>query len=608
MTRFRNIQLLIITYAAALALQSCRDGNPGNAAVTDAPEGPVSQAPNETALFVDIAAESGLRFVHCNGMSGQLYFIEPVGPGGALADLDNDGDLDVYLVQGGPLVPPGASPSDVAGICSQATPGGGRVFRNDLETDDRGQPRIRFTDVTAESGLAATGYGMGVAAGDFDNDGRIDLYLTSFGHNHLWRNVSDERGIRFVDVTTEADVDDPRWSTSAAFLDVDGDGLLDLFVANYVDFTLEAHRPCRSAGGRQDYCGPASYNGETDRLFRNRGDGTFDDVSGHAGLLSEPSSGLGAVGADFDLDGRLDVYVANDLRRNVLWRNLGSDDRGPRFENIALESGCAVSAVGHSQASMGVVAGDIDGDGDDDLFMTHLSADTNTLYVNDGHAVFDDRSASSGLGTASFSTTGFGTALFDVDRDGVLDVIVMNGAVKAIEAQARAGDALPLKEPNQLFRGLGDGTFEEISDAAGPEFTRLEVSRGVAVGDIDNDGRSDLLITNNHGPARLLRNQSPDRHGWLGLRLLTRDGRRDALGARVEVVRADGTVLHRRVATDGSYLSASDPRLLVGLGATAANVSARVTWPDGVVERWDGLAPGEYYTLQAGTGRTIPEV
>lgn len=586
---------------ALLILSACsREQVPeGHAVVGDTPR---QESHAVDPPFVDIAAQVGIDFVHWNGMTGQGYFVEPVGSGGALIDLDNDGDLDVYLVQGRLLSPPGET---LKPIFPSPKHGGGRVYRNDLRIDASGRPHLSFTDATEESGLEADGYGMGVAAGDFDNDGRIDLYLTNFGSNQLWRNVSGDGHIRFENVTAKAGVDDPLWSTSASFADLNGDGWLDLFVANYLDFTLENHRACRSPGGRQDYCGPQSYNGEPDHLFLNRRDGTFADITGPAGLAEAASSGLGVVAADFDQDGRIDLYVANDQRRNFLWRNLGNKDGEPHFQNIALESGAAVSMDGRSQASMGVVAGDIDNDGDDDLFMTHLNADTNTLYLNDGRGVFEDRSAATGLGAPSLAYTGFGTALLDLDNDGWLDVVVANGAVRVIEAQARAGDPYPLKQANQLFRNRGDGTFADVSGQAGLEFARLEVSRGIAAGDVDNDGKPDLLLSNNNGPARLLHNASKDGNAWIGLRVLTRSGR-DAFGARVAVVRRDGSTLWRRVASDGSYLSASDPRVLVGLGKDPEIHLVRVRWPEGKVETWTGLEAGRFHTLVAGQGEPEP--
>lgn len=576
----------------ALLVFGCSDGSDRDA-LPVAPEAG-RPAPGEHVRLVDVAPETGLNFIHDNGMGGELYFIEPVGSGGALADFDNDGDLDVLLVQGQKLPP--AEAND--GLRSQ-------VFRNELIGSGGASGGLRFTDVTESSGLAATGYGMGVATGDIDNDGRIDVYLTNFGANKLWRNVSDAAGIRFEDVTERSGAGDSRWSTSASFADLDADGLLDLYVANYVDFRFENHRTCRTPGGRPNYCGPQSYQGEPDSLFRNLGAMRFADISGPAGILGSPSSGLGVVAADFDLDGFQDVYVANDLEPNFLWRNLGQDPA--RFEDTALISGSAVAMDGRAQASMGLVAGDIDNDGDDDLFMTHLRADSNTLYLNDGAAGFMDASFSSGLGAPSLAVTGFGTVLIDLDNGGWLDIVAANGAVAIIEEQARQGSPYPLAEPNLVFYNRGGGDFVDITESAGGELTALEVSRGLAVGDVDNDGRSDILLTNNNGPARLLMNRTPGDNRWLGLRLLTAGGVRDALGAQVTVIMSDGRRLSRRAATDGSYVSASDPRVLVGLGPDADPVSVQVRWPGGDQEHWQGLETDRYHSLEAGTGMPFLE-
>lgn len=527
-------------------------------------------------------------------MAGDLYFVEPVGAGGGLADLDDDGDLDLILIQGAPLHAEGSMPKPLFDPPAQP---GTRVYRNDLQTDADGRAYPRFVDVTDASGLRALGYGMGLATGDYDNDGRIDLYLTAFGNNQLWRNVSHAGAIAFEDVTAAAGVDDPRWSTSASFVDLDGDGWLDLYVANYVDFSIASHRPCRSGSGRPDYCGPNAYDGAADRLFRNRGDGRFEDISRASGIAAAQSSGLGVVTADLDRDGRIDIYVANDLRRNLLWRNLASPNGQLSFEDTALLSGSAVSMDGRAQASMGIVAGDVDGDGDDDLFMTHLSGDHNTLYRNDGRGAFIDASMNTGMAAPSMPHTGFGTVLIDVDNDGALDVVVANGEVRVIETQVLAGDPLPLKQTNQLLINDGAGRFEDVSTQAGIEFSRLEVSRAFALGDVDNDGRSDLLLTNNSGPARLLLNRSTSGHHWLGLRVLTAEGR-DALGLRIGVRHPDGTWVWRRVATDGSYLAANDPRVLVGLGSSDAPVEVHAIMPGGSRWVWPELAIDRYHTLR----------
>lgn len=542
-------------------------------------------------------------------MTGEHYFVEPVGPGGALFDADGDGDLDVYLVQGSLLNPTGGDRSVSQSIFPPPRKPGGRLYRNDLSISADGTRQVHFTDVTEGSGLNAIGYGMGVATGDIDNDGRMDLYLTNFGPNQLWRNVSVAGKIRFTDVTADSDgMDDMRWSTSASFADFDRDGWLDLVAVNYVKFRLENHKSCRSPGGRPDYCGPQAYDGESDKLFRNRGDGRFVDVTGAAGMLESPSSSLGVVVSDLDADGWPDIYVANDLRRNFLWRNEAAGDAAakqvaPRFTNEGLERGVAVSMLGRSQASMGVVAADLDSDGDVDLFMTHLSGDTNTTYINDGRGFFDDDSAGSGLATPSLGLTGFGVANLDYDNDGWMDIMVANGEVRAIESEALDGNPYPLRQPNQLFHNRG-GKFIEVSGKAGSVFGLSEVSRGLAVGDVDNDGLSDILVFNNSGPVRLLHNRSLEGNAWLGLRLLLRKGGRDAIGATVKVVLPDGRVLWRRAATDGSYLSAGDPRILVGLGKKHEPVSVAVTWPDGGKEEWRSLTPDRYHTLVAGQGES----
>lgn len=580
----------------ALALAACAPSPPESNATATPKAFDTHAATDPNLLFEDRAEATGLDFVHWNGMTDGHYIVEVVGAGGGLADLDGDGDLDIILVQGAELNSPGKAATQAAPVFQPPAHPGTRIYRNDLQSAADGQLTPVFVDVTEASGLKALGYGMGLASGDYDNDGRIDLYLSNFGSNELWRNVSHEDQIAFENVTATAGVDDPRWSTSASFVDINGDGWLDLYVANYTDFTIARHRACRSASGRPDYCGPNAYAGVADSLFLNQGNGHFRDISAASGIAAEPSSGLGVVAADLDSDGLVDLYVANDLRRNLLWRNLGTKDGIPRFEDIALFSGTAVSMEGRAQASMGIVAGDIDGDGDDDLFMTHLSGDTNTLYLNDGHGAFVDASAGSGMAAPSVPQTGFGTVLIDIDNDGTQDAVVANGEVRVIETQAQADDPLPLKQTNQMFLNDGKGRFVDVSARAGDEFQRLEVSRAFALGDVDNDGRSDLLLTNNGGRARLLMNRSNAANHWIGLRVLSPQGR-DALGVRIAVERTPGNWMWRRVATDGSYLAANDPRVLVGLGADAGPVNVRALLADGREQVWTRLPVDRYHTL-----------
>ncbi len=571
---------------------------------------PAEDGARSVPLFVEAAAETGLDFTHWNGMSGELYYAEMMGSGAALFDIDNDGDLDVYLVQGNFLGPEGLDPADATFPPPGPLPLSDRLFRNDLSVAGDGRRRLRFTDVTEASGIRATGYGMGATAADFDNDGWTDLYVTNLGRNQLYRNRGDGT---FEDVTENAGAGVERWSVPAVAFDVDRDGWLDLFVGNYVEFSPAANKRCTDELGMANYCGPLAFAPEPDVLLHSRGGGadgrvTFEDVSLEAGILAEYGGCLGAVAADFDGDAWLDLYVANDGMPNQLWINQGEASVAPEarkrriFENQALLAGAAVSGQGHPQASMGVAAADFDGDGDEDLFLSHLASETNTVYVNDGRGAFEDRSAATGLGAPSLPMTGFGTAWLDYDNDGRLDQLTVNGAVKVIKAQALAGDPLPLHQRNQLFRNRGDGTFEDVTDAAGPAFELSEVSRGAAFGDVDNDGDTDVVISNNSGPARLLLNQVGQDRRWLGLRLVARG--RDAPGARAGVFRRDGSVLWRRVGATASYASSSDPRLLFGLGGDAAVTQIVVEWPDGRNERWapETVPPDAYTTLRQGSG------
>nr|VFK44601.1 MAG: Repeat domain-containing protein [Candidatus Kentron sp. SD]VFK49541.1 MAG: Repeat domain-containing protein [Candidatus Kentron sp. SD]VFK80872.1 MAG: Repeat domain-containing protein [Candidatus Kentron sp. SD] len=554
-------------------------------------------------IFSEIAKESGLDFIHFGGISGEYYFSEILGAGGALFDYDQDGDLDVYLVQShAPACK--SAPNSTKSLCPNVTDYKGgipqdRLYRNDLMVTKAGEPKIRFTDVTKASRIRATGYGMGVATGDFDNDGWPDLYVTNYGSNQLLRNNGDGT---FQDITQQAGVDESRWSVSASFLDFDRDGWLDLFVGNYVDFSLENHQPCYAPDGSRDYCSPLTFRAIPCRLFRNRGDGTFEDVSGKSGILKEEAGALGVVNADFNGDGWPDIYVGNDGRPNQLWIN----QKDGTFLNESFLAGTAVNMDGAAEASMGVDAGDFDNDGDEDLFMTHLLEETNTLYVNDGAGWFQDRSVATGVAVPSQGRTAFGAAWVDVDNDSKLDLIIVNGDVKTIPELAAQGDPLPYHQPNQLLINTGNGKFQDISARAGPAFAFSEISRGAAFGDIDNDGDIDVLVTNNSGPVRLLRNDTDAHNHWLGIRLVDKAGR-DALGGRVEIRRPGAPTLWRRARTDGSYASANDPRILVGLGRLSKARVARVFWPDGHVEEWRAMEGGppmvdRYLTLRKGTG------
>jgi hypothetical protein len=447
---------------------------------------------------------------------------------------------------------------------------------------------------------------MGVAAGDADNDGFVDIYRTGLSGAVLLHNNGDGT---FTDVTAKTRVGNPGgWGVSAAFVDYDRDGWLDLYVGNYLLYTIAGDIDCLSVTGQHDYCPPNSYRAQTDRLYHNRGDGTFDDVTSRALVGGADGPALGVSTADFDGDGWIDIYVGNDGQPNQLWIN----QKNGTFKDTAFLSGAAVNGQGNSEASMGIDAGDFDNDGDEDVFITNWLAQMNILYVNMGGGVFEDRKAASGLGPPSLAKTGFGAAWLDYDNDSWLDLFTANGSVSIVEAQARAKDPFPLKMSNQLYRNLGNGRFEDVSARAGAPFTLSEVNRGAAFGDIDNDGDVDVLVGTAAGPTRLLINNVGNKSHWFGVRLaqpVTSNANagaprlRDALGAKIVVTRQSGPALVRRARSDGSYASANDPRVLVGLGASAAPVKVQVMWPDGRTEDWPDIAIDRWTTLTEGTAK-----
>jgi enediyne biosynthesis protein E4 len=532
-------------------------------------------------LFLEVAEQTGLRFSHDNGAAGQYYMPEIMGAGVALFDYDGDGDLDVFLLQGGPL-----------GETGRAAPTS-RLFRNDLKVAADGSRVLRFTDVTEAAGLAWTGYAMGAAIGDYDNDGHLDLYITAFGEDALFRNNGDGT---FTNVTIEAGIRNPLWGASAAFLDYDRDGHLDLFVTNYLDFTIADNKVCTESLGARDYCSPRSYRPVQDRLYRNLGNGRFADVTESAGIARTTGAGLGVSIGDYNGDGWLDVYVANDATPNQLWINR----RDGTFVDEGLLSGAAFNAAGNPEGSMGIASGDVDADGDEDIFVTNLVGETFVLYENDGHGSFEDVRTRWGLAQPTAAFTGFGTEWFDYDNDGWLDLFVANGAVNIIPAQR--GEPMPFRMLNQLFRHTGARRFVEVTAEAGPAFSLKDVSRGAAFGDIDNDGDIDIVVANNAGPVRLLLNQAAGDHHWLLLGLEDETGNRFGMGARVGLERPGRPTLWRRAKTDGSYLSASDLRVHFGLGAEPTIGALAVRWPDGTCERWTELQADRMITLRRGTG------
>ena len=586
--------------AAAIALSAFGDTAGPSASPADLSRRPVTpkrerQAGSASAkaepLFVESAASTGLVFTHVNGATGQYYLPELMGAGVALFDYDNDGDLDVFLVQSGTLAAGANAPTDC------------RLFRNDLTVSADGRRTLRFTDVTRQAGIAVRGYGMGAAVGDYDNDGYLDLFVTAFGPTTLLHNNGNGT---FTDVTMQAGlggqpsraIASEGWSTSAAFVDYDRDGFLDLFVARYVDFTVAANKQCTDSVGARDYCGPRSYRPVPDRLFRNDGHGRFVDVTERAGIAKADGAGLGVSAGDYNGDGWPDLYVANDATPNQLWINRHDGT----FVDEGVISGSALSAAGNPEGSMGIASGDFDLDGDEDLFVTNIAGETSVLYLNDGHGNFEDVRARTGLARLTAAFTGFGTDWFDYDNDGWPDLFIANGAVNIVEAQR--GQPSPFRMTNQLFHNLEGRRFEDASALGGPVFARAEISRGAAFGDIDNDGDVDIVFTNNNGPVRLLLNQASRQQHWLQVRLDQRPGNRFGIGGWVGVERTGRPTLWRRVRTDGSYLSASDVRAHFGLGAAAAVTAIVVQWPDAQRERWTDVGADRVVTLRRGTGRS----
>lgn len=567
---------LLLFPAVLLLLVACssnrESGTPGNAASRAIPPA-TSSGSAEEAPFRDVAEAVGLVFRHNPGLSGELYLPEIMGAGVALFDFDADGDLDVFLLQGASFT---GKPA-----------GGSRLFRNELVPGGK----LKFTDVSSTSGIDYTGYGMGVATGDYDNDGHIDLYITSFGSNALYRNNGDGS---FRNVTNSAGVDDNRWSSSAMFFDYNNDGWLDLYIANYVDFTPSNNKPCYSQVRERDYCSPKVYRAVPDRLLKNLGNGRFADVTEEAGLLAAYGPGLGVSSIDVNGDGHLDIYVANDGQPNQLWLN---DGKGG-FQDNGLMSATAVNANGQAEAGMGIAVGDFDSDGDEDIFVTNLARETNTLYRNDGTGMFEDATERVRLSTPSFLLTAFGTQWFDFDNDGRLDLFTANGGV-TIDESRRGKSDYPYEQRNQLFRNelAPDGGLR-FAEMRGGDLELLEVSRGAAFGDLDRDGDLDVVVSNNNGPARLLLNEQKAGNHWLTVRLAGRNGNRYGLGARVGVRRKDGTTLWRRVHSDGSYLSANGVDVHFGIGKEPGPVAIEVEWLGGKKQSRENVAVDQVVTVR----------
>jgi enediyne biosynthesis protein E4 len=500
-----------------------------------------------------------------------------VGSGVALFDFDGDGLLDIYVIQnGGPKGP------------------ANRLYRQ--------RPDHTFEDVSKGSGLDVAGWGMGVAAGDIDNDGRIDLALFEYGRTRLFRNLGNGR---FADVSKASGIANPLWAVSGAFVDYDRDGWLDLVIANYLDY--DPSWPCRSPGGRREFCGPTVFRGTANRLYRNLGrigsSGQaavrFEDVSVSSGIAGKPGPSLGVHCADFSGDGWPDILFANDQAKNHLWVN----QRNGSFREEAVSRGLAYDGFGNTQADMGIALGDVDGNGLFDVLITHLTNETHTLWLQESPGVFSDHSGKYGL--AVTRGTGFGLALADFDLDGQLDLAVATGRVqrRSQPAQGVTGEWAHYAEHNQLLR-FERNKFVDVSQSETDLCKPPDMSRGMALGDIDNDGRPDLVVMLIDSPPKLLWNRAPRKGSWLTVRAVDPALHRDAFGAVVRV-RAGRKSWMRLIQSAGSYASANDPRAFFGLGDVRQIDSVEVLWPDGLRESFRGIAPNRVVTLKRGSAESV---
>ena len=565
-------------------------GAPDGPATPDAAAAPDDLDPPPAApadfepWLVDEAAARGLRFEHVSGHAAGRYLMpEIMGGGGALADLDDDGLLDAYLVQSGRLE------------------GGATAPGNALFLNGAGGEAGRFRDASAGSGADDRGYGMGAACGDADGDGDLDLYVTNTGANVLLRNEGDGR---FTDVTASAGVGDAGFGASAGFADLDADGQLDLFVTNYLVWSPAAELSCHNDMGGNDYCDPANYAAPArDVVYRNRGGGRFEDVTDACGVGDLPGTGLGLSCGDFDGDGLVDVFVANDGMPDRLWSNRTGADGVLRFEDVALAAGCALDTSGKAKAGMGVATADVDDDGDLDLLVCNLDRQTDSFFLNDGHGHFLDRTNRAGLAVASRRFTRFGVAWVDLDHDGRLDLYQANGRVRR---QWRRWAEDPYGEPDLLQVGRDGGRFDTLPGLDGTAAPAALTGRGAALGDVDGDGAVDVLVVNRDGPARLLVNHEGRRRAaagdgrWVAFDVRLPSGA-PALGAVVRFSAGERRV-RGDVRTVGSYLSSHDPTVHAGLGVLEGVTDVRVTWPDGAEERFGDRAAGAVHRLVQGAG------
>ncbi len=544
-----------------------------NQAASPSPS-PTLPRPSGPIEFTDVTAQAGIHFKHNSGAFGKKYLPETLGNGCAFLDYDNDGWQDILIVNS-------------AAWPERKTP---RSFLALYHNNQDGT----FTDVTRQAGLAVEMYGIGVAAADYDNDGNQDIYITCVGANHLFRNLGNGK---FADVTARAAVGDPGFSTSAAWFDYDNDGKLDLFVANYVDWSVEKDQLCSLDGKNKSYCTPQTYQGQSPTLYRNKGNGTFENVTQRAGVSDPTCKSLGVAVLDYNEDNRMDLFVANDTEPNRLYKNNGNGT----FTDEAVAAGVAFSEAGTARAGMGVDAGDYDGSARQGIVIGNFTNESMALYSNDGAGLFTDEAPQSGIGRMSAQSLTFAVFFFDYDLDGLLDVFAANGHVSDDISVVQPN--VKYAQPPHLFRNKGKKKFEEKTGQLGRALQRAIVGRGAAYGDADNDGDLDLLITSNNGPARLLRNENGNQNDLLRVKTLGVRSNRDGIGAKVVIKTAKAKLLNL-VKTGSSYCSQSELPLVFGLGAPEEGklVGLEITWPSGQKDRIGEIKANQSITVQEGKG------
>ncbi|HEU4712122.1 MAG TPA: CRTAC1 family protein [Pyrinomonadaceae bacterium] len=579
----------LIVLCLVLLFAGCKQPTTVTPANTNAPEqaavpspspSPTPPRPSGEIEFTDVTAQAGIRFKHNSGAFGKKYLPETIGAGAAFIDYNNDGWQDILLV------------NSMDWPESKKRRSFPALYHNNKDGT--------FVDVTQQAGLGVEMYGIGVAVGDYDNDGNDDVYITCVGPNHLFRNLGNGK---FADVTARAGLAEPGFSTSAAWFDYDNDGKLDLFVGNYVEWTVQTDQFCSLDSKNKSYCTPQSYKGQSSQLYRNRGNGTFENVTARAGINDPSGKTLGIALLDYDDDGWMDLFVANDTEPNKLYRN----NRNGTFTDNGVIAGVAFSEAGTARAGMGVDAADYDGSGKPGVVIGNFTNESIALYHNDGSGLFTDEAASSGIGKISAQSLTFAIFFFDYNLDGLVDIFAANGHVS--DDISVVQPTVKYAQQPHLFLNKGKKKFEEVTAKLGRALNRAIVGRGAAYGDYDNDGDLDLLITTNNGPARLLRNDNANQNDLLRVRTVGAKANRNGIGAKVVVKTSKGRTIFGMVRTGSSYCSQSELPLVFGLGKPeeGTTLTIEITWPGNQKDRIADVKPNQSITVQEGKGVTSTE-